>query len=390
MNEPTTPEPDPPTPLPPSPPPAPGFDFWKLAKALAILAVLATAAVLTVMIGPWVWLQQILESSKRELLGAGVPAKLAAGLMILGGIPFVLAFMRMFGKRPPFLDKSWPNSKLAALIIVLVYAGAFPILIWHLSDRVAFAIPRIEGEKGFEQRFYCSADFSEFTKPGTCPEHGRPLLKVVKLYCPVDLEYFEGAGVCPRHGKDLQIVTPVVVSVKEQRGRRTDVTPRMIELSPDGPFYATATGFPIAFFGQGLDGRLRAFNYPGVDGSTGAPLREPTPALIAAWYAQRRHELDSLRAVVLPQEPGKSPPTGIRNGTRTRTRPPVEPPCDIGGLLGQVSMEPDNAQLHAHLARCYEREGDRPGAVREYREVLRLDPNSTAARQALTRLGGLP
>jgi len=373
---------------PPSPPPTHGFDFWKLAKALVILAVLIAAVVLTVMLGPWLWLKQILDDATRDLIGAAVPVKLATGLMVLGGIPFILAFMRMFGKRPPFLDKSWPNSKLAALVIVMIYAGGFPILIWYLSNKVAFAVPATEGQRGFVQEYYCSVDFAVFAKAGECPEHGRALLKVVKHYCPIDFEYFDGAGTCPRHGKDLQIVTPVVVSVKQQREKGTDVTPRIIEVAPEGPFFDTRSGFPIVFFGQGLDGRWRAFSFPGVDGSTGAPLREPTPALIAAWYTQHKRALDSGRLAATKPDGGRS---GNSRGTDPSHRAVAqEPPCDIGDMLGRVAMEPDNASLHAQLARCYEREGDGPGAVREYREVLRLDPSSNLARQGLLRLGERP
>jgi hypothetical protein len=380
------------------PPSGGGKDRGKLFKVIGILVLLVAAAVLTVILAPWLWLRDLLSQANRELIAVGVPPKLAFGLVALGSIPFVLAFMRMFGKRAPFLDKLWPPSKLAAFIMVMSYVGSFSILTWYLSTKVAFAVPTAPGEKGFVQQYYCPSDFSVFAKAGSCPDHDKPLLKVVKYYCPVEFEYFEGSGVCPEHGKDLFIVTPVVAWVKSQKEKGVDVTPRMVELAADGPFYNTGNGFPVVFFGRGLDSRLRPFNFPGVDGSTGAPLREPTPGLIGSWYSQRRAELDSLRAQAEREQAlaeqreaaaRAARRSGAAAGTGAGPRAP-EPPCDIGGMLGRVAMEPDNAALHAQLARCYEREGDRAGAIREYREMLRIDPTSSLALTALRRLGVTP
>ena len=55
-----------------------------------------------------------------------------------------------------------------------------------------------------------------------------------------------------------------------------------------------------------------------------------------------------------------------------------------------AGQEPGNVETRLTLARAYLKTGDRSRALAEYRRVLALAPNHAEARQAATRLGGMP
>jgi Tfp pilus assembly protein PilF len=55
-----------------------------------------------------------------------------------------------------------------------------------------------------------------------------------------------------------------------------------------------------------------------------------------------------------------------------------------------IALNPMSTSAHSLLATLYERVGDRDGAIREYEQVLTLDPGSTAERRRLNELMGVP
>ncbi|MGD8239323.1 MAG: tetratricopeptide repeat protein [Armatimonadota bacterium] len=68
---------------------------------------------------------------------------------------------------------------------------------------------------------------------------------------------------------------------------------------------------------------------------------------------------------------------------------------DLGQLEGAIELcrrailaEPRHRGAHALLGLLYERKGQTPSAIREYRVVLEIDPNSTAEREKLSMLEG--
>lgn len=58
--------------------------------------------------------------------------------------------------------------------------------------------------------------------------------------------------------------------------------------------------------------------------------------------------------------------------------------------LQAVTINPDSTTAHSLLGTLYERLGNREAAIREYQTVLSLSPGSTADRQRLNELLGLP
>jgi tetratricopeptide repeat protein len=257
---------------------------------------------------------------------------------LLAGTPFILAIMRLFSVRAPFLDDVWPPKKLQAFALVGVYVGAFSVFMYMLT-RDQYFIP---GEQHF--------------------------------VCVVDYKFFEHGGICPTHGKPLQEVTPDIVEIVQ--GVKKHGPPHAIALGSEGPFVNAATGQPAVWFGE-RDGMLVPYNGPGFDPIKAVRLQPATQAMVA------RYRNDLLQVHAAQEE------EAARREQERRAA------AQRGALLAQaralaqrLERDPGNADLAYRLGQLYAQAGDRGKAIESFKKALWIDPTMDEAKAAIRRLGG--
>lgn len=314
---------------------------WQKILAFAVIGAAIVVFVLFLLwLSPFLVIKNVLTSAYQQLVLASVPRRMAFGILLLAGTPFILAVMRMFGARAPFLDDQWPPKKLHAVALVGVYVGGFSLLMWALTRDQHF----MPGQKDF--------------------------------VCVVDYKFFEHDGLCPVHGKALQPVTPEVVEIVQ--GVRKHGPPHEIDLGPDGPFVSAATGQPAVWFGE-RDSRLVAYSGPGFDAITGARLRPATPDLVERFRGGLLAQAESRRAEAARADAARQAADRLA-ALESRAR----------SLESDLARDPGNADLAYRIGQLYEQAGERGRALDAYKKALWIDPSMDAARSASRRLGGRP
>ena len=166
--------------------------MWqKVLVAALIVAGLVLVAGFMLWLTPFLMIRNVMNTAYEQLLMASVPRRLAFGVLLVAGTPFILAVMRLFSLRAPFLDGVWPPKKLHAFVLIGLYVGGFSLLLFYLTRDQHF----MPGQKDY--------------------------------ICCVDYQFYERAGVCPVHGRPLEVVTPDALGV--------DVAPRLAILGVAEP-----------------------------------------------------------------------------------------------------------------------------------------------------------
>ncbi len=310
-----------------------------LVAALILVAVVVTIGFL-MWLTPFLLIKDVMTSAYQQLVMASVPRRMAFGILLLAGTPFILAIMRLFSLRAPFLDDVWPPKKLHAFVLVGLYVGGFSVFMYALTRDQHF----IPGQKDY--------------------------------VCVVDYKFFEHDGVCPVHGKPLQAVTPEIVEIIQ--GVKKHGVPREIALGTEGPFVNAATGQPAVWFGE-REGRLVAYNGPGFDPISAARLVPATPDLVTRFrdnglrvQAQQREQESLARA--------QQQDAARRSALEAQAR----------SLAQRLERDPGDANLAYRMGQLYAQAGDRGKAIDAYKKALWIDPNMDQARNALQRLGRTP
>jgi hypothetical protein len=313
-------------------------------QKILVAALIVAATVLTVgfilWLTPFVLIKNVMTSAYQQLLLASVPRRMAFGILLLAGTPFILAIMRLFSVRAPFLDVAWPPKKLHAFALVGVYLGVFSIFMYALTRNQHF----VPGQKDY--------------------------------VCVVDYKFFEHDGLCPVHGKPLQAVTPEIVEIVE--GVRKHGPPHGIELGPEGPFVDASTGQPAVWFGE-RDGRLVPYNGPGFDPVTAARLLPATPDLVQRFRAHGMRA-ETLQRVQAAQAESERKDAARRDALEAEAR----------SLARRLERDPGNANLAFQVGQLYAQAGDRTKAIDAFKKALWIDPNMDEARVAIHRLDRAP
>ncbi len=312
--------------------------WQKILAAALILCAVVLAIGFILWLTPFLLIKSIMADAYRQLILASVPRRLAFGILLLAGTPFILAMMRLFSLRAPFLDDVWPPKKLHAFALVGLYVGGFSLFMYGLTKDQHFA----PGQKDY--------------------------------VCVVDYKFFEHDGLCPVHGKELQAVTPEIVEIVQ--GVKRHGLPHEIDIGPDGPFVDAATGQPMVWFGE-REGRLVPYSGPGFDPINAARLSPATPDLVARFresglrvqaQEQERHSRDAAEERALAR----------RDALEMRAR----------SLEQGLVRDPGNAELAYSVGELYARAGDRGKAIEAFKKALWIDPGMEKARSAIKRLGG--
>jgi hypothetical protein len=315
--------------------------MWqKILVAALIVAAIVLAVGFMMWLMPFLLIKNVMTTAYQQLILASMPRRLAFGVLLIAGTPFILAVMRLFSLRAPFLDDVWPPKKLHAFALVGLYVGGFSVFMFFLTRDQHF----MPGQKDY--------------------------------ICTVDYKFYEREGVCPVHGKPLQAVTPEIVEIVQHVEKHG--APHAITLGSDGPFVDAATGQPAVWFGE-QDGRLIPYSGPGFDPVSGARLVAATPEVVARFrqdgLAQRAEEQEAVaQAAARRQE-------DARHAELLR---------EAQGLAAQFQRDPDNSDLACRVGQAYARAGDRSAAIAAYRKALWIDPSMDQAREAIRRLGGNP
>ena len=308
--------------------------------AALIVAGLVLVAGFMLWLTPFLMIRNVMNTAYEQLLMASVPRRLAFGVLLVAGTPFILAVMRLFSLRAPFLDGVWPPKKLHAFVLIGLYVGGFSLLLFYLTRDQHF----MPGQKDY--------------------------------ICCVDYQFYERAGVCPVHGRPLEVVTPEVVEIV--RSVKKHGAPHPISLGPDGPFVDAATGQPVVWFGE-QDGCLIPYNGPGFDPVSGARLLTATPDVVER-FRQDRLDQEALEQTAAAEVAAQREQDARRAALVEEAR----------RLSAQLEQDPDNADLAYRIGQAYSWAGDRSAAIAAYRKALWIDPGMDQARDAIRRLRGSP
>ena len=313
-------------------------------QKIIVAALIVGGLILTIgfllWLSPFLLIKNVMSSAYQQLVMASMPRRMAFGVLLIAGTPFILAILRLFSVRAPFLDDVWPPKKLHAFAMVGVYVGAFSVFMYVLTRNQHF----MPGQKDY--------------------------------VCVVDYKFFEHDGVCPVHGKPLRPVTPETIELLE--GVKKHGPPHESALGSEGPFVDASTGQPAVWFGE-RDGRLVPYSSPGFDPITAARLEPASSELVARFRQEQQvlqaaqHEAD-LRAESLRRETA-------RRGTLM---------AEARNLESRLSSDPGNADLAFRIGEAYSRAGERARAIEAYKKALWLDPGMDRATQAIRRLGATP
>jgi hypothetical protein len=337
--------------------------FIRAAVVIAVIGLFLWASWQT---GPWMLLSSMFAGAVDRLTPDARMRPLVQGVVLLVGLPFAFAVLRLSDRKDDEKTKMWPKSRRLAELVGLVYLGVFFLATFWFKTAFPFA------------------------------KDSHP------LYCPIGgPHFFEKIRQCPRHGLPLVPLTPEEAIRLAVRGNRPT---RHIDVPPDGPFCDIATGTALIFFGHDAQGRLIAYDGPGFDPVwPGDSLLTPTKESVRTYQAQAT---DAVQA-----EPRREPtPTGGEPQPATRTptprsatgqrpgQPKVEmapPPVseasstecdDLAGLIRRAQMESGNADLDLRIGACLERQGNVARALNWYRMAQAANPNLLPARDAVKRL----
>lgn len=310
-----------------------------IAAALIVAAVVVTIGVI-LWLTPFLLLKDVMTSAYDQLIVASMPRRLAFGILLLAGTPFILAVMRLFSVRAPFLDQSWPPKKLHAFAMVGAYVGGFSIFMWYLTKDQHF----MPGQKDY--------------------------------VCVVDYRFFERDGLCPMHGKPLQAVTPEIVEIIQSV--KKNGAPHEVTLGANGPFVDPTTGQPAIWFSE-RSGQLVPYSGPGFDPVTGARLAAATPERVARF-----------RQGILMAESEQREQAARAERERQEAARRAALAAEARRMAASLERDPGNADLAYKLGELYARAGDRGKAIDAYKKAVWIDPAYDQARAAIRRLGGAP